>query len=99
MATTQQKSRVRVLLVDDHALMREGLVSLLEREGFDIVGAAASGEEGLRLARERRPDVVLMDVSMPGMDGFAATAALLRDVPESRVVALSIRDDAETGEG
>jgi DNA-binding NarL/FixJ family response regulator len=93
-----ENGRIRVLIVDDHALMREGLSSLLAREGLEVAGAAASGDEGVRLAAELQPDIVLMDVSMPGLDGIASTAALLKALPGSRVIGLSIRDDAETGE-
>jgi LuxR family maltose regulon positive regulatory protein len=79
-----------ILLVDDHAATREEMVSLIEEEDdLDVVGQAADGEEGVRLARERHPDVVVMDVVMPGMNGIAATEAVLASEPRARVLALS----------
>src|SRR5688572_15549561 len=64
---------VRVLLVEDHALFRRGLRRLLAEHGFDVIGEASNGEDGVRLAAELRPDVVVMDVHMPIMDGVEAT--------------------------
>ena len=65
---------IRVLLADDHAVVRAGLEELLRStDGIDVVGAAADGEEAVRLAAERAPDVVLMDLVMPGVDGIEAT--------------------------
>jgi DNA-binding NarL/FixJ family response regulator len=66
-----------VALVDDQALVRDGLRLILELAGIDVVGEAADGEEGVRLVRERRPDVVLMDLRMPHMDGIEATRRLV----------------------
>lgn len=81
---------MNILLVDDHAATREELVSLLEAEAdLAVLGQAADGEEGVRLAEALRPDVILMDVLMPGMNGVAATKAARESVPESRVLALS----------
>ena len=85
---------IRVLVVDDHAMVRAGLTSLLEASGdISVVGQAADGAGAVSLATELRPEVVLMDLSMPGMDGVAATAAVLEELPESRVVVLTSFSD------
>ncbi|HEX7289727.1 MAG TPA: response regulator transcription factor [Conexibacter sp.] len=83
----------RVLLVDDHDVFRHGLAQLLRDEGFDVVAEASGGEAGVRLAGELAPDVVLMDLSMPGMDGVAATRALAATADAPRVVVLTLSDD------
>ncbi|MDT0212916.1 response regulator transcription factor [Rothia sp. ARF10] len=85
---------IRVVVVDDHAMVRAGLVSLLEAAGdITVVAQAADGADAVRLATQARPDVVLMDLSMPVMDGVAATAALLDVMPELRVVVLTSFSD------
>ncbi len=90
---------IRVLLADDHALTRQGLAALLTREkDMEVVAQAADGQEAVRLALELRPDVVLMDVSMPQMDGFEATSHITRQLPEIRVIGLSMYDDPGTEE-
>ena len=87
---------VRVLLVDDQALFREALGTLLSvREDIDVVGEAADGRQALRQAAELAPDVVLMDLRMPVLDGIAATRRLRVDQPEIRVLALTTFDDDE----
>jgi DNA-binding NarL/FixJ family response regulator len=84
---------VRVLIVDDHALFAEALMLTLGIDDrIDVVGHASSGREGLTLARTLRPDVVLMDLHMPGMDGIEATKALLRVLPAVRVVMVTAAD-------
>jgi DNA-binding NarL/FixJ family response regulator len=81
---------IRVLVVDDHRLVRAGLITLLEAaEDVEVVGEAADGRQALDVARATRPDVILMDLSMPVVDGVEATRLLLRDKPETRVVALT----------
>jgi len=87
---------IRVLLADDHALFRQGLKSLLEAEGdFRVVGEAKDGWEALRHALEVRPDVILMDIQMPGLDGVQATQAILEEWPQARVIILTMyRQDA-----
>ena len=81
---------IRVLIVDDHAVVRQGLRMFLGMDPeLDIVGEAVNGAEGVRLARELRPDVVLMDLLMPVMDGVAATAAIRRELPDTDVLALT----------
>lgn len=87
---------VRILLVDDQALFRESLHALLDlKPGCKIVGEAANGEEALRLAGTLKPDVVLMDVRMPQMDGVEATRRLHAAQPECRVIMLTTFDDDE----
>jgi two-component system, NarL family, response regulator LiaR len=81
---------IRVLIADDHAVVRKGLRSFLELDpGLKIVGEAADGAAALRMAQELRPDVVLMDLLMPVMDGVAATSAIRRELPDTEVIALT----------
>jgi DNA-binding NarL/FixJ family response regulator len=81
----------RILLVDDHRVLREGLRSVLEKQPeFEVVGEAGDGQSALTMVREHRPDVVVMDVSMPGMDGIDATRQIMRDYPGTKVLALSM---------
>jgi CheY-like chemotaxis protein len=87
---------LRVLLVDDHEIVREGLASLLqEAPGILVVGEAANGREAINLAGELRPDVVIMDVSMPLMSGDEATRQIKTFLPGTRVIALSMYDEAD----
>lgn len=84
---------MRVLLVDDNRLMLEGLQSLLEARGIDVAGVAADGLESVDLAYELKPDVILMDVRMPGCDGLEATRLIKARVPQARIVMLTTSDD------
>jgi DNA-binding NarL/FixJ family response regulator len=86
--------RISVLIADDHRLFREALRAVLERECF-VVGEAASGEEAVILAARTRPDIVLLDVGMPGVGGLNAAHRLAKESPSSRVVILSQHDDEE----
>ena len=87
---------VRVLLADDHALVRAGIRALLEGlEGVTVVAEAGNGSEVLELARKRRPDVVLLDISMPGLGGLEASALLKQELPQVRVVMLSMHANEE----
>lgn len=82
---------ITVLLVDDHDLVRAGIKSLLADVGdIKVIGEAASGEEAVRIAREKHPNVVLMDVRMPGIGGLEATRKLLRADPDVKVIALTV---------
>lgn len=85
----------RILLIDDHRLVREGLRRTLEDAGMEVVGEARDGAEGLDLAERLQPDVVLMDVSMPVLDGITATRRLRSRAPEARVVVLTMHADTE----
>ena len=88
---------IRVLLVDDQAAVRHGLRLRLRVEpDVAVIGEAGDGATALELARKLDPDVVLMDVELPGMDGIAATTALRAAVPRTAVVILSLHDDAAT---
>ena len=85
--------RLRVLLVDDHDLFRTGLRNLLEEQGVQVVGEAASGADALRIVREIAPDVVVMDLNMPGISGVEATREITTVAPLTRVVVLTISDE------
>jgi DNA-binding NarL/FixJ family response regulator len=93
-ATAERPSydSLRVLIVDDHDLFRSGLRNLLEDEGVQIVGEAASGQEALEIVRELAPDVVVMDLNMPGMGGVEATRHISSVAPLTRVLMLTISD-------
>src|SRR5881392_2482681 len=88
----ERRERPRVLLVDDHDLFRTGLRNLLEEEGVDVVGEAAEGEDALRYVRELQPDVVVMDLNMPRMNGVEATKRIVAHAPLTRVLVLTISD-------
>ncbi len=87
---------IRVLVADDQAIVRDGLVTVLDlNDDVEVVGEAADGAEAVRLAAELRPDVVLMDLRMPGLDGAGATARIVADRPGTRVLVLTtFADDA-----
>ena len=88
--------RIRVLVADDHAVVREGIRHVLsEGHGFDVVGEAASAAEAVKLAGECDPDVVLLDVSMPGGTGLEVIGAVRRVASQARVLILSVHDEAE----
>lgn len=89
-----KKKVIRILLVDDHALIREGIRTLLEHhEDFVIVGEAKNGEEALEVTKQLLPDVVLMDVNMPRLNGIEATKSLTQEHPSVRVIGLSVHED------
>jgi two-component system, NarL family, response regulator LiaR len=95
-----QQTPIRVLLVDDHAVVRSGLSAfLLAFEDLDLVGEASSGEEAVRLCDRLAPDVVLMDLVMPGMDGAQATRAIRQKCPAIQVIALTSFKEQELVEG
>jgi DNA-binding NarL/FixJ family response regulator len=82
-----------VLLADDHALFRNGVASLLATRDYDVVGQASTGAEAVHLAAELRPDLVLMDIRMPGLNGLAATRLIQAKQPEIRIVILTVSED------
>lgn len=89
-----RSKRIRILLVDDHPVVRQGLRAILSTfDEIAIAGEASGGREAVSVARELKPDVILMDISMPEMSGIEATALLTRDVPESKVLALSMHEN------
>jgi DNA-binding NarL/FixJ family response regulator len=85
----------RVVLADDHRMLRDSLRRSLEDHGFDVVGEAPDGAEAVRMVQTLRPDVVLMDVSMPALDGVEATRQISRVAPESQVVMLTMHADGD----
>jgi len=87
--------KIRVLLADDHALVRYGLRVLLEMSGVEVIGEADEGREMLRLARELKPDVVILDVTMPGLNGIDAAEMLREQCPRTRIVILSMHSGSE----
>lgn len=90
---------MRLVIADDHALFRDGLRSLLEAHGLTVVAEARNGEEALAAARNHQPDIVLMDIQMPVLDGLAATRLISATLPDVRVVILSASDsDADVFE-
>src|SRR5579871_4383792 len=91
---SEQGNVIRILLVDDHALVREGTRRLLETESdVAVVAEASSGEEAIELARRLLPDIAVMDISMPGIDGIEATRAIKKECHETAVLVLSAYDD------
>lgn len=84
---------MKILIADDHALFRDSLRSLLEAHGLEVLGEARNGREAVELARKLKPEVVLMDLSMPEMDGLAATRLISADMPEVKVVVLTASDE------
>jgi len=87
--------RIRILLADDHAVVRQGFKMILDAQpDMEIVGQAANGREAVDLAEQLRPDVVVMDVAMPELNGIEATRRLASSVPHARVVALSMHKDS-----
>jgi DNA-binding NarL/FixJ family response regulator len=89
---TEAAAAARVLLVDDHDLFRTGLRNLLEEQGVQVVGEAATGMDAIRYVRELAPDVVVMDLNMPGITGVEATRQITQAAPLTRVVVLTISD-------
>ncbi|WP_240463698.1 response regulator [Paenibacillus apiarius] len=96
MEASMMETTVKVLLVDDHEMVRIGLAAVLSTEdGIEVVGEASNGEDGIRLAQEYKPDVVLMDLVMDGMDGIETTRKLLQLYPECKVIVLTSYLDDE----
>ncbi|HYD60141.1 MAG TPA: response regulator [Noviherbaspirillum sp.] len=87
---------ISVLLVDDHTLFRSGIRSLLQRNpDFTVVGEAADGVDGIKRAKQLRPDVVLLDLNMPGMSGLETLQLLLQDCPDTAVILLTVSEEAQ----
>ncbi|MEN6549664.1 MAG: response regulator transcription factor [Armatimonadia bacterium] len=91
---------IRIVVADDHQIIRQGLRMLFDSEAdMELVGEAENGEQAVQLAAELSPDIVVMDIGMPVMDGFAATRQLQAEQPDIKVVALSMHDDRAFLEG
>ncbi len=87
---------IRVLIVDDHTLFRSGIKLVLQRqEGFEVVDEAGDGLEGVKRAKQLKPDVILLDLHMPGTSGLEALRLLKDDAPEAQVVMLTVSEDAD----
>ncbi|AZG14150.1 MULTISPECIES: response regulator [Cupriavidus] len=87
---------IRILLIDDHTLFRSGIRALLQRQtDFEIVDEAADGVEGIKRAKQHRPDVILLDLNMPGLSGLEALQLLVEDLPDSAVIVLTVSEEAE----
>jgi DNA-binding NarL/FixJ family response regulator len=84
---------IRLVLVDDHTMLRRGLRQTLQEHGFDVVGEASNGRSGAQLVQEMKPDVVVMDLDMPQMDGIEATRAIVESEPGAKVLMLTISTD------
>lgn len=96
MANRETKSAIKVLIVDDHALFRQGIRSLLESSGIaKVVGEAGTGSEAVTQARQLRPDVVIMDIGMPDMNGLEATRLITQEMSDVRVVILTVHASDE----
>jgi DNA-binding NarL/FixJ family response regulator len=86
---------MRIVLVDDQPLVRNGIASLLQARGHDVAGEAGDGQQGLEVVRRTRPDLVLMDLRMPVLDGLSATRLLKTEFPQVKVVVLTVSDDEQ----
>jgi two-component system nitrate/nitrite response regulator NarL len=96
MQTTPESAPISVLLVDDHTLFRSGIRSLLQRHPeFNVVGEAADGFEGIKRALQLQPQVVLLDLNMPGMSGVETLQLMRQDCPDTAIVMLTVSEDAE----
>jgi two-component system nitrate/nitrite response regulator NarL len=89
-------SKLRIFLIDDHSLFRSGVKALLARQpDFEVVGEAADGLEGLKRAKQLKPDMVLLDLNMPGISGRESVKMLVEELPQTRVLMLTVSEDAE----
>ncbi|WP_019448288.1 response regulator [Cupriavidus sp. BIS7] len=87
---------IRILLIDDHTLFRSGVRALLQKQGdFEVVDEAADGVEGIKRAKQHRPDVILLDLNMPGLSGLEALQLLVEDLPDSAVIVLTVSEEGE----
>ena len=84
----------QVLLVDDHKIMRDGIKAILRHsDDFTVMAEAESGAEAVQICKQRRPDIILMDIGLPGLNGIESTTEILRHIPEAKVIILSMYDD------
>lgn len=91
-----QEKHVRILLIDDHTLFRSGIKALLQRQpGFEVVGEAGDALEGVKRAKTLRPDVVLLDIHMPGIAGREAVSLVIDEAPDARVLMLTVSEDVD----
>src|SRR5947199_4647988 len=86
---------VRVLLADDHVIMRQGLRTLLEREGFEVVGEASNGQEAIRLCESVHPEVAVLDLSMPILNGIDAAREIVKGEPPTKAILLTMHTDED----
>ena len=87
---------IRILIVDDHTLFRSGIKLALQRhDGFEVVGEAGGGLEGIKRAKQLKPDVVLLDLHMPGTSGLEALRVMAEEIPETQIIILTVSEDAE----
>ena len=87
---------IRILLIDDHSLFRSGMRLLLQRQlDFEVVAEAADGIEGVKRAKEFQPDVILLDLNMPGLSGLETLKLLVQDVPQAAVLILTVSEEAD----
>lgn len=94
--TDTNLEKISILLVDDHTLFRSGIRFLLQRHAdFNIVGEAADGVEGIKRAKQLQPDLILLDLHMPGISGLEALQLILQDRPDAKVIMLTVSEDAE----
>ena len=94
MAASQSKRKLTILIADDQTLFREGIKDLLENEkSVTVVGEAADGQEAVRLAKKLKPNVVLMDIKLPQLDGISATRQIRKECPDTNVLVLSSFED------
>jgi len=94
-AERQTGAGIRLVLVDDHTMLRHGLRRTLRESGFEVVGEASNGRAGVQLVRELKPDVVVMDLEMPQMNGIEATQAIVDADPGARVLMLTVSTDGD----
>jgi NarL family two-component system response regulator LiaR len=100
MEPTNSSQAIHVMLVDDHNVVRSGLATFLRAyEDLDLVGEAKNGLEALNLCRKKKPDVILMDLMMPEMDGIAATRAILAEYPDIKIIAMTSFEDEQLVQG
>ncbi len=93
------QSKIRLLLVEDHTILRQGMAQFLGQEpDFEIIGEAPDGELAIKLASQLNPDIVLMDLGMPKLGGIEATRTIRRDLPQVRVIGLSMYEERESAD-